>query len=187
MKGGVARVQASSSWRLEESSRCAADLAEEQLGLLLDAGDHIRSGDETLWRGLDGGDGDQGCAELGRVSALPAVHALPRSDGLSGPLGVVVDGQFGPNRGLALHEEFGAEEAGFDDSGVDAVGPDAVLEGFHPAFQGDLDLNYLGLDLASDRTLQMLVFSAEPGSASHDGLRLLADWAATHSTGLEST
>ena len=45
---------------------------------------------------------------------------------------------------------------------------------------GDLDLNYLGLDLASDRTLQMLVFSAEPGSASHDGLQLLANWAETH-------
>jgi len=48
----------------------------------------------------------------------------------------------------------------------------------HPVV-GDLDLTYLGMDLASDRGLQLLVFSAEPGSASHHGLQLLANWAAT--------
>jgi hypothetical protein len=35
------------------------------------------------------------------------------------------------------------------------------------------------MDLTCDRGLQMLVFSAEPGSASHDGLQLLANWATT--------
>ena len=54
------------------------------------------------------------------------------------------------------------------------------VKSIHHPIVGDLDLNYLGLDLASDRTLQMLVFSAEPGSASHDGLQLLANWAETH-------
>jgi hypothetical protein len=31
------------------------------------------------------------------------------------------------------------------------------------------------------------VFSAEPGSESHDGLQLLANWADTHSVGLTSS
>ena len=51
----------------------------------------------------------------------------------------------------------------------------------HPVV-GDLDLTYQAMDLSSDRGLQMLVFSAEPGSASHDGLQLLANWAETHGT-----
>jgi transcriptional regulator with XRE-family HTH domain len=51
----------------------------------------------------------------------------------------------------------------------------------HPIV-GDLDLTFQALDLASDRGLQMLVFSAEPGSASHVGLQLLANWASTTST-----
>ncbi|NKG22076.1 helix-turn-helix domain-containing protein [Paeniglutamicibacter terrestris] len=49
----------------------------------------------------------------------------------------------------------------------------------HPVV-GDLELNYLGLDVSSEKGIQMLVFSAEPGSASHDGLQLLASWAQTH-------
>jgi transcriptional regulator with XRE-family HTH domain len=48
----------------------------------------------------------------------------------------------------------------------------------HPAV-GDLDLTYQAMDLTSDRGLTMLVFSAEPGSASYDGLQLLASWTAT--------
>lgn len=54
----------------------------------------------------------------------------------------------------------------------------------HPVV-GDLDLSYQGMDLSSDRGLQMLVFSAAPGSASHDGLQLLANWAATNAAALE--
>jgi transcriptional regulator with XRE-family HTH domain len=53
------------------------------------------------------------------------------------------------------------------------------IKSVHHHIVGDLDLNYLGLDLAADHGLQMLVFSAEPGSASHDGLQLLANWANT--------
>jgi transcriptional regulator with XRE-family HTH domain len=60
------------------------------------------------------------------------------------------------------------------------------IKSVHHPIVGDLDLNYLGLDLASDRTLQMLVFSAEPGSTSHDGLQLLANWAATNSVELKA-
>jgi transcriptional regulator with XRE-family HTH domain len=49
----------------------------------------------------------------------------------------------------------------------------------HHPIVGDLDLTYQAMDLSSDRGLQMLVFSAEPGSPSHDGLQLLANWAET--------
>ncbi|WP_226346157.1 MmyB family transcriptional regulator [Agilicoccus flavus] len=44
----------------------------------------------------------------------------------------------------------------------------------HPVV-GDLDLVFQSMDLAVDRGLQMLVFSAAPGSRSDERLRLLAD------------
>lgn len=50
----------------------------------------------------------------------------------------------------------------------------------HPVV-GDLELTYQSMDLASDRGLQMLVYSTEPGSASHDRLQLLANLAASTS------
>ncbi|MET1015636.1 MAG: helix-turn-helix transcriptional regulator [Leifsonia flava] len=53
------------------------------------------------------------------------------------------------------------------------------IKSVHHPVVGDLDLTYQGMDLASDRGLQMLVFSAEPGSASHDRLQLLANWASS--------
>ncbi|MGJ9373816.1 helix-turn-helix transcriptional regulator [Nesterenkonia sp. CF4.4] len=51
----------------------------------------------------------------------------------------------------------------------------------HPVV-GALDLTFQSMDLVSDRGLQMLVFSAEPGSASHDRLQLLASWTHTGSS-----
>jgi len=51
------------------------------------------------------------------------------------------------------------------------------IKSVHHPVVGDLDLTFQGMDLASDHGLQMLVFSAEPGSASHDGLQLLSNWA----------
>ncbi|MCU1446721.1 helix-turn-helix transcriptional regulator [Cryobacterium sp.] len=48
----------------------------------------------------------------------------------------------------------------------------------HPVV-GNLDLTFQGMDLSSDRGLQMLVFTAEPGSPSHDGLQLLSNLANT--------
>ena len=56
------------------------------------------------------------------------------------------------------------------------------VKSVHHPVVGDLDLTFQGLDLSNDRGLQMLVFSAEPGSASYDGLQLLAHWA--ESTGV---
>jgi len=52
------------------------------------------------------------------------------------------------------------------------------LKNIHHPVVGDLSLTFQSMDLSSDRGLQMLVFSAEPGSPSHDGLQLLANWAA---------
>jgi hypothetical protein len=48
----------------------------------------------------------------------------------------------------------------------------------HPVV-GRLDLRYETLELPTDPGLTMLVYTAEPASASHDGLSLLASWAAT--------
>ena len=48
----------------------------------------------------------------------------------------------------------------------------------HPVV-GDLDLTFQAMDLASDRGLQMIVFSAEPGSPTHERLQLLANLAET--------
>jgi transcriptional regulator with XRE-family HTH domain len=48
----------------------------------------------------------------------------------------------------------------------------------HPAV-GELVLAYEAMPLPADPGLTLTVFSAEPGSAAHDGLTLLASWAAT--------
>lgn len=48
----------------------------------------------------------------------------------------------------------------------------------HPVV-GDLELTYEVLALPADAGLSLVVYGAEPGSASQDGLRLLASWAAT--------
>jgi transcriptional regulator with XRE-family HTH domain len=48
----------------------------------------------------------------------------------------------------------------------------------HPAV-GDLELTYEVLALPADPGLSLVVYGAEPGSASQDGLQLLASWAAT--------
>lgn len=48
----------------------------------------------------------------------------------------------------------------------------------HPVV-GDLDLTFEAMDLTSEPGLQLLAFTAAPGSASSDGLQLLATWAAT--------
>jgi transcriptional regulator with XRE-family HTH domain len=50
---------------------------------------------------------------------------------------------------------------------------------FHHAVVGDLTLTYEALDLAADNGQRMLVYTAEPASASHDAMQLLASWAST--------
>jgi transcriptional regulator with XRE-family HTH domain len=48
----------------------------------------------------------------------------------------------------------------------------------HPVV-GDLQLTYEVMGLPADPGLSLVVYSAEPGSSSQDGLNLLASWAAT--------
>ncbi|TMB87317.1 MAG: helix-turn-helix domain-containing protein [Chloroflexi bacterium] len=50
---------------------------------------------------------------------------------------------------------------------------------FHHPIVGDLTLTFEMLELAADPGLNLLTYSAEPGSRSEQGLRLLASWAAT--------
>ena len=48
----------------------------------------------------------------------------------------------------------------------------------HPVV-GELDLPFETMELPADPGLALIVYNAEPGSRSEDGLRLLASWAAT--------
>ncbi|WP_213816393.1 helix-turn-helix domain-containing protein [Glaciihabitans sp. dw_435] len=54
------------------------------------------------------------------------------------------------------------------------------IKKIHHPVVGDLDLTYEGMELASEKGLLLLAYSAAPGSPSHDGLQLLANWAATN-------
>lgn len=49
----------------------------------------------------------------------------------------------------------------------------------HPVI-GRLDLGFQAIELESDPDLSLTIYPAEPGSPSHEGLRLLASWAATN-------
>ncbi len=50
---------------------------------------------------------------------------------------------------------------------------------FHHPEIGDLDLAFEVMELTADTGLTLTAYSAEPHTASHDGLTLLASWAAT--------
>ncbi|AKZ53648.1 putative DNA-binding protein [Streptomyces ambofaciens ATCC 23877] len=50
---------------------------------------------------------------------------------------------------------------------------------FHHHAVGDLSLAFEGLDMAAAPGLTLTIYTAEPGSPSEEGLRLLATWAAT--------
>ncbi|MGV9348713.1 helix-turn-helix transcriptional regulator [Streptomyces spiralis] len=51
---------------------------------------------------------------------------------------------------------------------------------FHHSVVGELTLAFEGLDMAAEPGLTLTIYTAEPGSPSEEGLRLLASWAATH-------
>jgi transcriptional regulator with XRE-family HTH domain len=55
---------------------------------------------------------------------------------------------------------------------------------FHHPVVGTLDLGYCTLDLPTDdhSDLRLTIYTAEPGTPSEDGLKLLASWAATTPT-----
>lgn len=49
---------------------------------------------------------------------------------------------------------------------------------FHHQAVGELTLTYEGLDMTAEAGLTLTIYTAEPGSPSEEGLRLLASWAA---------
>jgi transcriptional regulator with XRE-family HTH domain len=51
---------------------------------------------------------------------------------------------------------------------------------FHHPVVGELVLDWATLTCSTDSEQELLVWTAEPGTPSYDGLRLLASWAATH-------
>jgi len=53
------------------------------------------------------------------------------------------------------------------------------LKRLHHPVVGDLELNFEAMEFPSDPGLTMVVYTATPGTASADGLKLLASWAAT--------
>ncbi|MDG9701555.1 helix-turn-helix transcriptional regulator [Streptomyces sp. DH37] len=53
---------------------------------------------------------------------------------------------------------------------------------FHHQAVGDLTLAYEGLEMAAEPGLTLTIYTAEPGTASEERLRLLASWAATPRT-----
>ena len=57
---------------------------------------------------------------------------------------------------------------------------------FHHPVVGDLTLAYEGLDMAAEPGLTLTIYTAEPGSPSEEGLRLLASWAASHDDASET-
>ncbi|MEV0493354.1 helix-turn-helix transcriptional regulator [Streptomyces atratus] len=50
---------------------------------------------------------------------------------------------------------------------------------FHHPAVGELTLAFEGLEMAAEPGLTLTIYTAEPGSPSEEGLRLLASWAAT--------
>ncbi|MFE6931944.1 helix-turn-helix domain-containing protein [Streptomyces sp. NPDC057699] len=50
----------------------------------------------------------------------------------------------------------------------------------HHPVAGELTLDWDALTCATDPDQQLVVWTAEPGTPSHDGLRILASWAAEH-------
>ncbi|MDN3272447.1 helix-turn-helix transcriptional regulator [Streptomyces sp. MA15] len=54
---------------------------------------------------------------------------------------------------------------------------------FHHTAVGNLTLAFEGLEMAAVPGLTLTIYTAEPGSPSEEGLRLLATWAATNEAG----
>ncbi|MEY8578840.1 helix-turn-helix transcriptional regulator [Corynebacteriaceae bacterium 6-324] len=55
----------------------------------------------------------------------------------------------------------------------------AGFKTFHHAVVGELTLAYEGMSMEAEPGLTLTIYSAEPGSASEERLRMLASWAAT--------
>ncbi|MBZ9645860.1 helix-turn-helix domain-containing protein [Streptomyces sp. PSKA30] len=58
---------------------------------------------------------------------------------------------------------------------------------FHHPVVGDLTLSWESLVMAAEPGLTLVIYTAEPGSPSEEGLNLLASWAATQDTATASS
>jgi len=59
---------------------------------------------------------------------------------------------------------------------------DTGTKRLHHPIVGDLELTYEAMELSTDTGLTMFAYTAEPGSSSEQGIRLLGSWAATADT-----
>jgi transcriptional regulator with XRE-family HTH domain len=64
--------------------------------------------------------------------------------------------------------------------------PSSGTKLFHHPLAGDLTLDWDLFTCSTDPDQQLVVYSAEPGTASHDGLRFLASWAGTEQAGSDA-
>jgi hypothetical protein len=69
-----------------------------------------------------------------------------------------------------FRSKWAAHNVRFHDTGVKRL--------HHPVV-GDLELTYEATEVAADHGLTMFAYSAEPGSKSEEGLKLLGSWGAT--------
>jgi len=95
----------------------------------------------------------------------------------------------GDERLAALVRELAARDAQFRQWWAEhdvAIRGTGVKHLRHPVV-GDLTLTWNTLSCALDPDQHIIVWTAEPGTPSHDGLRLLASWIAEHSRSVSET
>ena len=73
-------------------------------------------------------------------------------------------------RSEAFRTRWAAHDVRFHNTGV---------KHFHHPVVGELHLTFNRLDLAADHGLTLFTYTAEPGSRTDEGLKLLGSWAAT--------
>ena len=109
--------------------------------------------------------------EYGGCSDAHDTVALLRAEAGRSPYDRALSGLIGElsTRSEAFRQLWAAHNVRFHRTGA---------KRFHHRVVGDLDLAFEAMDLTTDG-LRITAYSAEPGSPSHDGLNLLASWAAT--------
>jgi hypothetical protein len=137
------------------------DLRQECLRLVLNGVHGIGPGDPSGGRLVGVDHGDESDGELGGVTALFAVHALPRLSELVGELAM---------RSEEFRTRWASHNVRFHNTGTKHF--------MHPLV-GELTLNFERFDLAAEHGLKMFTYTAEPRTRSAEGLDLLASWTAT--------
>jgi transcriptional regulator with XRE-family HTH domain len=104
--------------------------------------------------------------------AADGIVAILRSEAGSNPYDRALTDLIGElsTRSQTFRSRWAAHDVRFHRSG---------LKRLHHPIVGDLTLSYEALELPSDPGLTFLAYTAEPGTASADALRMLASWAAT--------